>query len=86
MIVVSKANYGISLIIPSTKFSQCQVVFGNTLKSLPNNDNNALWSCTSSGCNIQYDQYRNTKQVLVAIQNDPEDRICHELKSHDFII
>ena len=30
---------------------------------------------------MQYDQYRNTKQVLAAVQNDNEHRICHELKS-----
>ena len=56
------------------------------MKSSPNNDINALWSRTSSGCNIQYDQYRNTKQVLAAVQNGHEDRIRHELKSQGFII
>ena len=85
-LVVSKSKYGSSLILPSTKFTQCQVVFRNALKSSPNNDSNALWSRTSSGCNIQYDQYRNTKQVLAAVQNDHEDRIRHELKSQGFII
>ena len=35
---------------------------------------------------LQYDQYRNTKQVLSAIQNDNEDRIHHELKSQGFVI
>ena len=49
-LVVSKSKYGFSLILPSTKFTQCQVVFRNALKSSPNNDNNALWSRTSSGC------------------------------------
>ena len=85
-LVVSKSKYGISLILPSTKFAQCQVVFRNALKSSPNNDINALWSRTSSGCNIQYDQYRNSKQILAAVQNDHEDRIRHELKSQGFII
>ena len=61
--VLSKSEYDFSLIIPSTKFAQCQVVFGNALKSSHNNYINAFWSRTSSGSNIQYDQYRNTKQV-----------------------
>ena len=60
-LVISKSKYGISLILPSTKFAQCHVVFRNTLKSSPNNDINALWFRTSSGCKIQYDQYRNAK-------------------------
>ena len=58
----------------------------NALKSSPKTDINALWFLTSSGCNIQYDQYRNTKQILTAIQNDYEDRIRHELKSQGFIL
>ena len=85
-LVLSKSKYGISLILPSTKFAQCQVVMRNALKSSPNTDINALWSLTSSGCNIQYDQYRNTKQVLTAIRDDNEDRIRHELKSQGFVL
>ena len=65
---------------------QCQVVVRNALKSSPNSDINALWFSSSIGCNIQYDQFRNTKQVLNAIQNDNEERIRHDLKSQGFII
>ena len=67
-LVISKSKYGISLILPSTKFSHCKVVFRNALKSSPNNYINTLWSRTSSGCNIQYYQIRRTKQNLTAIQ------------------
>ena len=65
---------------------RCQVVARNALKLSPNQDINLLWSSSSVGCNIQYDQFRNTKQVLNAIQNDNEDRIHHELKSQGFIL
>ena len=85
-LVLSKSKYGVSLILPSTKFMQCQVVARNALKLSPNQDINLLWSSSSVGCNIQYDQFRNTKQVLNAIQNDNEDRIHHELKSQGFIL
>ena len=85
-LVLSKSKYGISLILPSTKFAQCQVVMRSTLKLSPSTDINALWSLTSSGCNIQYDQYRNIKQVSTAIQNVKEVRIRHELKSLGFIL
>ena len=85
-LVLSKSKYRISLILPSAKFIQCQVVTRNALKSPPNSDINLLWSSSSVGCNIQYDQFRNTKQVLNAIQNDNEDRIHHELKSQGFIL
>ena len=65
---------------------QCQVVVRNALKSSPNSDVNALCSSSSIGCNIQYDQFRNTKQVLNAIQHYNEERIRHDLKSQGFII
>ena len=46
----------------------------------------ALWAKTSFGCNVQYDQYNNTKQVHTAIQKDNERHNTHELKSQGFII
>ena len=41
-IIISKSDYGLSLILPSTKFIQCQAVIRNALKS-PNSDIKALW-------------------------------------------
>ena len=85
-LVLQKSKYGINLILPSTKFTQCQTVIRNPLKTSPNLDINAMWAATSSGSNIQYDQYENTKLVLTAIQKDHEDRINHELTSQGFIM
>ena len=45
-----------------------------------------MWPATSSGSNIQYNEYKNTKQVITAIQKDHEDRINHELTSQGFIM
>ena len=84
-IVLQKSKYGINLILPSTKFTQCQTVIRNALKTSPNLDINAMWAATSNGSNIQYDQYRNTKQVLTAIQKDHEDHINHKLTSQGFM-
>ena len=83
-LVLKKSKYGVNLILPSTKFTQCQTVIRNALKTLPNLDINAMWAATSNGSNIQYDQYKNTKQVLTAIQKDREDRMNHELTSQGF--
>ena len=41
----------------------------------PNSDINSLWVKTSFGCNAQYDQYKNKKQILTAMQKDNESRI-----------
>ena len=85
-VTLQNSKYGINLILPSTKFIQCQTVIRNALKSSPNLDISSLWAATSNGTNIQYDQYRNTKQVLTAIRKDHEDRINHELTSQGFIM
>ena len=60
-LILPKSKYGINFILPSTKFLLCQTVKRNALKSSPNSDINLLWTQTSLGCNIQYDQYKNTK-------------------------
>ena len=85
-LVLPNTKYGLGFILPSTKFIQCQTVIRNALKSSPSKDINSLWAQTSFGCNIQYNQFQNTKQVLNAIKKDNEARINHELKSQGFII
>ena len=85
-LALPKAKYGINLILPSTKTSQCQTVIRNALKSSPNSQINILRAHTSLGYNVQYDQYQNTKQVLNPAQKDNEMRITYELKSQGFII
>ena len=65
---------------------QCQAAVRNALKSSPNSDINTLWSSSSVGCNFQYDQFRNTKQVFNAIKHANEEGIRLDLKSQGFII
>ena len=85
-LIIKRSKYGISLVLPSIKFIQCQTNTRNKLKSSPNNDIVHLWEETSHHTNIQYDQYRNSKQALKAIQTKHEDRINHELLSQGFVI
>ena len=69
-LTLSKSKFGLNLQLPSTKFLQCQTVLRNALKSSPNDNIKSLWENTSSGSNIQYDIYQNTKQVLKAVRSD----------------
>jgi len=78
-LALKKSKYGITLILPSTKFIQCQTVMRNALKTSPNLDVNAMWAATSNGSNSQYDQHKNAKQVLTAIQKSHEDSINHNI-------
>ena len=85
-LVLKESKYGINLILQLTKFTQCQTVIRNAFKTSPNLDINAMWAATSNGSDIQYDQYKITKQVPSAIQKDHEDRINNELTLQDFIM
>ena len=77
-ITLPQTKFGLNILFPSTKFAQCQTVLRNVLKNSQNEDIKALWKFTSSHTNIQYDMYRNTKEVIKAIHDEHEDR----LKTH----
>ena len=85
-IILSKNQFGLSLTLPSTKFLQCQTVLRNALKSSPNDNIRSLWKNTSSGTNIQYDIYRNTKEALKAVQHEHKDRLQNILTSQGSLL
>ena len=85
-LIISKSHYGLHLILPSTKFSQCQTTIRNALKSSPNPDIRYLWQDSSQNTNIQYDQYKNAKHVLKAVQQQHQGRLEYEVTSQGFII
>jgi hypothetical protein len=55
-------KFGINIILPSTKFLQCQTVSRKALKSSPNEAINNHWKDTSNHKNVQYDKYRQKHQ------------------------
>ena len=85
-LILNKSKYGISLVLPSTKFTECPTTMRNALKSSPNQDIKCLWAETSYGTNLQYDQFKNTKQVLKTIQHDHEEPINNTLLSQGLVL
>ena len=79
-------NFGLNLLLPSVKFQQCQTVLGNVLISSSNDTVKSLWRSTGFGMNIQYDTYRNTKQVLKAVRQNHTGTLSSNLTSQGFII
>jgi hypothetical protein len=73
----------LNIILPSTKFIQCQIVSRSTLKASINDDINKLSSITSTNKNIQHDIYIKiyTKDVLKSFRNDKEQRLQNHLIS-----
>ena len=74
-------KFGLNVILPSTKFIQCQTVSRLALKSSINENIRELWSITSTNKNIQYDIYSNTKDVLKAFRQKNEQRLQNNLIS-----
>ena len=66
---------------PSVKFSECQTVLRIALKSSPDADIRGLWKDTSNGPNLQYDAYRNTKDVLKSFRCKQEEKLNDHLVS-----
>ena len=85
-ISLPRNQFGLNLLLPSVKFQQCQTVLRSTLKSSSNDAIKPLWKTTSFGMNIQYDAYRNTKQVLKAARQNHTDKLQSNLTSQGFII
>ena len=85
-ISLPRNKFGLSLLLPSVKFHQCQTVLRNVLKSSSNDAIKSLWRSTSFGMNIQYDTYRNTKQVLKAVRQNHTEKLSSSLTSQGFII
>ena len=68
------------------KLSQCQTVFQNSLRCSPNDEIKSLWKSTSSGMSIQYDVYKNTKDVLKAVRSEHKHRLQTQLQSQGAIL
>ena len=80
-IFLTKTKFGLNIYPPSTKFVQCQTVARNVLKSSPNKAIQTLWKSTRISTNLQYDSYKDTKQVLKAFRSDQENRLKSQLVS-----
>ena len=78
-VLLPKTKFGLNIILPSTKFIQCQTVARSALKSSPNEDIKNLWEMTSTNKNVQYDIYKDTKDVLKAVRKDNEERLQNHL-------
>ena len=68
------------------KFIQFQTTIQHALKTSPNPDIKHLWQDSSQNTNVQYDHYKNTKQVLKAVEKQHLGHLEHDLASQGFII
>lgn len=67
---LAQKHYGLNIVLPSSRFTQCQVTYRSALKKSVNNDVREIHQATSTGKNINTDSFITTKAALQAIRND----------------
>ena len=85
-IILPCNQFGLNLQLPSVKFIQCQTVLRNSLRSSKSDNIKSLWKSTSCSMNVQYDSYKNTKQILKAVRQKHTEKLRSQLTSQGFII
>ena len=74
-------KFGLNIILPSTKSVQCQTACQTALKYSPNQNIENLWAITSNNKNVQYDIFKDTKDLLKALRKENEERLQNLLVS-----
>ena len=80
-VFLTRTKFGLNIYPPSIKYSHRQTVLRNIFRKSPNDDIRSLWKTTSTHTNLQYDQNRDTKQVLKAFHTNQEERLQSHLIS-----
>ncbi len=78
-VYLTSNKFGLNIIPTSVKFTQCQTVLRNALKTSPNDSIKELWKSTNNYTNIQYDSYHSTKEVLKNFHSAQEDKLMDRL-------
>jgi len=74
-------KYGLNVHPPSVKYAQCKTTLHNLLKSSPNDAMHTSSKGMSASTKIQYDQYKNTKDVLKSFHLQQEGWLRDQLFS-----
>ena len=70
----------------STRFTQRQTAIRNNLRKSSNNDVVRIYYDTNCDTNLQYDQFKSTKEVITQYRKDKEDRIRTVLITQSLVI
>ena len=83
--MLSKSKFGLDVIDPSTKFIQCKAIYRNCLKHSKHEDTRVIHEMTSH-TNIQYDRLNSTREIVISMRSDKQDKIKNKLTSQGFIV
>ena len=83
---LTQRKYGLSIVLPSARFLQCQVTYRSRLNKSNNKDIVAIHQLTSFGRNVQVDQYKSTKEAIKDTRRKTEDRIVTKLACQSIVV
>ena len=86
IVTLTYKKYGLNFHKLSIKFTQNQVTFRLCLRNSTNADIRRLFNDTSKDINVQYDTYKNTREVIKNTQLQTKDRIENELTTQKLVI
>ena len=73
--MLSKDKYGLNILEPSTRFVQCQVIMNSKIKDSTNEDVKIMYEITKKQHKDQFENFKNTKEVVKKISKDKIDHI-----------
>ena len=85
IVTQSKRKFGLGVILPSTRHTQCQVTFRNKLRKSINHNIREIHKSTSN-INIQYDQFNSTRDALKHISSSDVSCIMEKLTTQSLVV
>ena len=86
IITLTKRKFGLNVIMTSTKFTQCQVTFRQSLNHSVNADLRRIYNETKKDTNIQYDTYCSSRDAIKSIRDKTLSNISSKLTTQKLVI
>ena len=83
--MLSKSKFGLDIIGPLTKFTQCKTIYRSRLKNSKHEDTRVIHEMTSH-TNIQCDRFNSIREIVKSMGSDKQDKINNKLTSQGFIV
>ena len=85
IVTQSKRKFGLGMILPSTRYTQCQVTFRNKLRKSGNHNIREIHKSTRN-INIQYDQSNSTLEALKHIRSSDVSCVMEKLTTQSLAV
>ena len=85
IVTQSKCKFGLGVILPSKRHTQCQVTFRNKLRKSGNHNICEIQKSTTN-INIQYNQFHSTRDALNHIRSSDVSSIMEKITTQRLVV